>query len=88
MSTRVRITDPAKVQVRYCAFTVRLSGPVLASIAAGLDVAANSMLEPESAEVRAALAALGRATCEPDLAAIQAAFERGEEVPGAEMENV
>ena len=83
--TRVRVTDPAKVQVRYCTFTVRLSGPQISSIVAGLDVAAHCMLAEESAEVQASRAALGRATHEPDLDAIAAAFERGEQVPGAEL---
>lgn len=83
--TRVRITDPALVPTRYS--TIMLPGERAAAILAAL-IVAGLQNGPESERIRFVIGEFRNSKSEPDLPAIAAAFARGEQVAGAEMEDV
>ena len=91
--TRVRITDPALVPLKYVGRTVPFTGGQAIAISSAAIVARQSLKdvgdigEAVYIDLQGALKAMANADPQPDLDAIAAAFERGEEVAGAELED-
>ena len=91
MSTRVRITDPAKVPLSLRQYSLRVTWQEWQALHDAVVCALNHGLRSDWDHLLAGIEVLpfrDDADSVPDLDAIAAAFERGEQVPGAEMEDV